>query len=210
MASTIPNKESELYFWLSNFKVGCQSYQADLGLTSLQLAQIEAQIDGYQSNYSFYLSLKTQLESAVKDKDSSKAQVLEFVRGYAKVFRAKSSISDTILAGLALPPHQTPPVFAAPATPTGLAVKPDAATNSVRLEWGANGNITRTTYVVETRLSATGAWTPCYLGTRRRVTIANVEPGVTRYFRVFAMRRDQKSTPTAPVVVYAPPNSAAA
>ncbi|MBV6457442.1 MAG: hypothetical protein HONBIEJF_00551 [Fimbriimonadaceae bacterium] len=192
--------DGELNTALANFNTVCIANAAALGLVPADLTEIAAAATGFNTNLNTATAAKATANSAVEAKDLQKATSRGVVAKWAKVFRAKTTVSDALLNQLMLPPHKTPGSFTAPTTPTDLVATANGD-GVIALRWKRNGNIASTTFTVEYRMSASDPWV--ILGTTTKVSFGyESAPGQYIAFRVSASRRGVSSPASTPVVLW--------
>lgn len=192
--------DGELNTALANFNTVCIANAAALGLVPADLTEIAAAATGFNTNLNTATAAKATANSAVESKDIQKAASRSVVNKWAKVFRAKTTVSDALLNQLMLPPHKTPGSFTQPVTPTDLVATANGD-GVISLKWNRAGNIQGTTFTVEYRLSASDPW--AILGTTTKVSFGHESaPGQYIAFRVSATRRGVTSPASTPVVLW--------
>lgn len=192
--------DGELNTALANFNAVCIANAAALGLVPADLTEIAAAATGFNTNLNTATAAKATAKSAVESKDLQKAASRSVVNKWAKVFRAKTTVSDALLNQLMLPPHKTPGSFTEPTTPTDLVASANGD-GVIALKWNRAGNIQSTTFTIEYRTSPSGGW--AILGTTTKASFGwESAPGQYIAFRVSATRRGVTSPASTPVVLW--------
>jgi len=193
-------KDGELNSALANFSSVCSTNAAALGLGPPDIAEISGASSVFNTTLNAWTAAKATAESAKTTKNTQKTTSKAIVSKWAKVFRAKTTVTDTLLAQLMLPPHKTPGNSTPPTIPSDVIASSDGLGN-VRLVWKRNGNKANTVFVIEYRSSSTGPWT--FLGTSTSTKFATEwQPGSYVGFRVTAQRAGMTSAPSNPVVLW--------
>lgn len=192
--------DGDLNTALANFNTVCIANAAALGLVPADLTEIAAASTNFNTTLNTATAAKATANSAVESKDVQKATSRNVVNKWAKVFRAKTTVSDALLNQLMLPPHKTPGSFTQPTTPTDLVATANGD-GVIALKWKRNGNIQGTTFTIEYRTSPSGGW--AILGTSTKASFGwESTPGQYVAFRVSATRRGVTSPASTPVVLW--------
>ncbi|MCE9558679.1 MAG: hypothetical protein K8R88_06980 [Armatimonadetes bacterium] len=184
---------------LTTWNGAMNSLKVLLALKPEELVEIGKLTSDFTSALTAANTAKAAAKSAVTSKDVAKKAALTLVRKYSKKYRADLSISDSVLDQLLFAPHATPGSSTPPSVPTGLIAE-DKGLSVVGLAWHANGNKYPTTYVIETRSSATDAWTILDTTTKRRFDYQ--ADGNPIWFRITAKRSGLTSTPSTAVSLW--------
>lgn len=194
------NADGELNSALANFNTVCIANSVALGLAPGDLTEIASAATSFNTNLNTSTAAKATARSAVEAKDTQKGTSKGVIAKWAKVFRAKLTVTDALLGQLMLPPHKTPGTFAEPTTPTDLVATANG-NGDIALKWNRAGNNQFTTFIIEYRTSASDPWV--MLGTSTKRTFGwESAPGQYIAFRVSASRRGVISAASTPVVLW--------
>jgi alpha-mannosidase len=207
MYITEVSKDGELEKLGENFVAICVAEASTLGLTSAQVTGLQATFDMFDTSLTNLETKIQEKESATTDKDQKRDAFRTLVRAYAKRFRANTAIPDALLSQLAVAPHKVKGTKSAPTQPLSLLANPDAA-GTVFLSWEKNGNISGTTYQIESQEPGDTSWTIIGTTTRAKFTFTGNPVGNEMSFRVIAIRRGINSLPSLPVTIFASGESA--
>jgi len=195
------NKDSEWIAMGKTFIDNAAANSSVLGLTAAQVTGLTASFDLFDTSFSELEAQKAALESAVVNKDKNRDSFETLVRRYSKQFRGNNAIPDATLALLNVAPHSTPRSQTSPTQPLALV----ATTNSVGqvfLTFKRNGNISGTTFWIQSKSSEGDDWATIETTTRSKITIDNFAPGSPAWFRVVAVRRGIRSAPSNSATIY--------
>ena len=184
---------------LPNLTAQASTNAAELKLTVPQLSVLDAQATAFYEAMDAVAAAKAALRAAVATKDEAFATVRTAVNNYAKGWRADQSVSDATLQSLNVPPHQTPATSTPLVTPTELTYTVNTE-NVVTLRWKSGGNARGTIYNIETSANGT-SWSVAGTETKKKFEMSSV-PGVSKWFRIVAIRGSLRSYPTQPIVVW--------
>lgn len=140
--------------------------------------------------------------AAVAVKEAARVASVEAIKTIAKQIYANDDLTEGDIAATGLAIHdttRTPVTIYPPANPVVNAY----ANGSAILEWARNGNPYTVTFQIESSTDGTN-WTSWGQTTKTRITVADVEPGVTRWFRIRTVKSTQTSFWSATVSVYGP------
>lgn len=194
------NADGDLNVALANFNTVCIANATTLGLKTADLAEIAAAATGFNTNLNAWVASRSAANNAKDVKDTQKSTSKNVVSKWAKNFRANPAVPDALLSQLMLPPHKTPGSKTPPTTPLDLVANANGQ-GLVKLTWKRNGNTSGTTFIIETRNSASAPWAMLD-GTTKTKYDYQASPGVYIAFRVSAKRGTLTSAPSVPVVLW--------
>ena len=185
---------------LGVFAARCEQLQAELGLSPAELLEIQEAAVSNREGQQDWLHAIGLAQGAQTRKQERQRAAKHVVAKYAKMFRANEEISDAVLAGLMLAPHNP----ARPKSPVNQVEGLVGTANGqgfVKLKWNPNGNQPRTQYLVQIRHAPSEPWTVLGLTTRTRFSHQAL-PGVYVGFRVIACRGERKAEPSIPISLW--------
>ncbi|MBX3111617.1 MAG: hypothetical protein KF857_06370 [Fimbriimonadaceae bacterium] len=192
--------DGDLNTALANFNTVCAANTALLGLTPADMTAIAAASTTFTAALNDATTAKAAARDSVEAKDIQKKASKATVSKYAKLFRANAAVPDNLLDALMLPHHKTPGSKTAPTQPLDLVGSADG-NGLVSLKWKRNGNISGTTFLLETRSDPAGPWTLGSTTTKTKATYQAV-PGSYVGFRVTAVRRNLMSPASVPFALW--------
>ena len=165
-------------------------------LTALNTAKttLDTTIDGYTA-------ARAALAAAAEARDAARADTITALSNIGATIYNYSPVTNEMIAAAGYAVRDSSPSIVIPTEIANLVAVPNA-NGSALIKWSRNGNPYSVQFSVEWRTEE-GEWQWLASPTRTRVTVAGVTPGVTRYFRVTAIRGDLSSFPSEQVVVYA-------
>lgn len=197
---TEDRSDVELLNQLPNFVAKATANASVLGLTPGQLTALGDEATVFSESMAAVVSTRATARGAVQTKNRDRATVRATIAQYAKTWRANPAIPESVLAELNVPPRQGQGSSTPPVTPSELSYSIN--TESVAtLRWKRNGNKQGTVFNVERSSNGVSGWTVANTSTTTKA-IFQTTPGVTVYYRVVALRGQQSSTPTTPVVIW--------
>jgi hypothetical protein len=185
---------------LGVFAARCEQQQAELGLSPAELLEIQEAAASNREGLQNWLRVSGLARAAQILKQERQQAAKQVVSKYAKIFRANEAISDAVLSGLLLAPHNP----ARPKSPVNQVERLVATADGqgfVKLKWKPNGNQPRTQYLVEVRHGPSEPWTMLGLTTRTRFSHPAL-PGVYISFRVVAHRGERRGQASIPVTLW--------
>lgn len=185
---------------LANFATVCGANQPALGLQPADLSEIQNASTNFTTELNDWTAAKASADNAKTVKDAQRTASRTVISKWAKIFRAKASVSDALLGQLMLAPHNPPASKTPPAQPFDLVANSDGNGNIV-LRWNRAGNIQGTQFIIEYRAAANQAWS--VLSSTTRASFATTwNPGQYVGYRIIAKRNGQTSPACTPVVLW--------
>ncbi|MEM8495652.1 MAG: hypothetical protein AAF663_09735 [Planctomycetota bacterium] len=109
MANYLPNRESELVTWMTNFKTLIDAAPTDYGLTSTQASDYDALADAYLAAYQTANDPSTRTAPAIEAKDTAKAAVLAETRRLVRIAQAWPGMTNAKRSDLGITVPDTDP-----------------------------------------------------------------------------------------------------
>lgn len=185
---------------LANFATVAAANAPALGLQPADISEIQNASTNFTTELNDWTAAKASADNAKTVKNTQRTVSRAVVSKWAKIFRAKVSVSDALLGQLQLAPHNPPASKTPPAQPFDLVANSDGNGNIV-LRWNRAGNIQGTQFIIEYRAAANQAW--AVLTSTTRASFATTwSPGQYVGYRVIAKRNDQTSPACTPVVLW--------
>jgi hypothetical protein len=150
--SYIPDRETELNAWLTNFLAVATNNATPLHLTTAQITALTALIAAYNTCFTDNVSYQAQARAAREAKDEAKRQLLADIRPMVRVIQANSTIPDSLREQLAItvPKTDKTPVPVPTSSPMPQVEQieeffhvlrvSDSATNKVAKPFGVDGS----------------------------------------------------------------------
>jgi hypothetical protein len=170
------------------------------GLTADEVSDYNALRHEFSADREGVDAAKLALKASVEAKEASKKNLLVGTSRLAAKLYNNPAVTNEALVAAGLAPRDTTKTHHSPQEPRDLLAKP-FANGMVQLSWNRAGNVKWMQFLVETR-TEDGAWTSAMITSRTRVKLHGFTPGQTRWFRVLAIRDDQKSLPSNEASIY--------
>jgi hypothetical protein len=192
--------DAHLALALRSFLSACIEHEADLGLSPAEISEMTETVESFSEGLAEWRAINAKAEGALREKNLRREAAKAMVGRFAKVFRAKQSIPDSLLANLMLPPHTPPRTRSEPATPTDLVAKANGQ-GLITLQWKLLGKTKATTILIEFRTSPEEPWRLLDATTRNRYVV-QATPGSYIAFRVRSKLSGQTSPASVPVALW--------
>lgn len=169
------------------------------GLTAIQAGTVTTTAAAYNTAITNFNTAKADLAAAAQAKAAAKQNLVNLIAEFAKIAYAYPNITDQLLADAGLAIYKTPGTIT-PQTPTSLVANP-FATGDVELTWNRNGNPYGVSFGIETK-GETGDWEMIMVTDATKFTVTGFTPGTAAWFRIVAINRGIRSTPSLEVSIY--------
>lgn len=116
MANWLPNRETDLLPFVTNFAQKIQAALTSYGLTAPEAVALSSLVGAFSQSLATALNPTTRTKTTIAAKDLAKAQVVATVRSYAKRIQANPAVTVTQRTDLGLPAAPAPRV---PVPPPG-------------------------------------------------------------------------------------------
>lgn len=194
----LPNKDGDLVVAFKNFSGAMETYASVLNFDGADEAATQGASIAFDTANTNATLAKDAAKGAVATKSAAKQSSSEIVRGYAQRIKSNPAATPEILAAFGFTPD---PASAGPVqTPTMLSAQA-RVDGTCRITWKKNGNISGTTYVIETSANGTN-WTFFATSTATRFDDTNATVGTPRWYRVRASRAGVNSAWSNFAVIY--------
>ena len=193
-------KDSELMVLMENFIQAVTDHQVDFGLSNQDVAEIIQFGSEYSASLVELLAAFATYKSALTSKDAAREALVGKGRRIARKIYANPPADIALISLTGLSIYDTGVHRPHPNAPTELIAEPEAGGTTL-LKWNGNGNTRGVTYRIE-ELDEKGSWRMIDTTTKHRIVLRNQAPGIEKHFRVRAVRRNEVSPPSTPVVVY--------
>lgn len=197
---TEERSDAELLNQLPTFVSRAIANSTVLGLDADQIQELSSLVTGFSTSMGQVQTTRNAAKSAVKAKNGARGSVRSLVGQLAKTWRANPAIPESVLADMNVPPRQGQGSTTPPVTPSDLSYSINTQ-GVATLRWKRNGNKQGTVFNVERSSNGVSNWAVVNTSTTTRA-VFQTTPGVTVYYRVVAIRGQQSSTPTNPIVVW--------
>lgn len=169
------------------------------GLTAIQAGTVTTTAAAYNTAITNYNDAKAAFRAASQAKAAAKLVLVDLIAEFAKIAYAYPNITDQLIADAGLAIYKTPATIT-PKTPTQLVADP-FATGDVDLSWNRSGNPYGVAFGIETR-GETGEWALLTVTDATKFTVTGFTPGTAAWFRIVAINRGIRSTPSLEVAIY--------
>lgn len=193
--------DAALLAWLNNFNAVASDNASILGIT---FADLQPCINGasvLQDSITQSEAARAAALAATNAKTDSRQTAAAAAIAMSKRLLSTPGVSDALKLQLGLtvpaPRRRTVPLY----VPQDVLLN-ILPTTQVELTWTPGGNAVNTTYLVEKKTGANGAWTCDTYTTTTRYVDSDCPPGTPTYYRVSAQRTGRTSAPSASAVVY--------
>lgn len=194
----LPKKDGDLVTAFKNFNTAMETHGATLGYDAADEAATLGAYENFDTWNTNAAAAKEASKGASATKAAAKQSSSDVVRAYAQQIKNNPAATPEIMSafGITVDPSSAGPVT----TPTMLsaAAKIDG---TCKLTWKKNGNVSGTTYVIETSSNGT-TWTFFATSTAAKFNDTNATVGTPRWYRVRAARAGQTSAWSNSAVIY--------
>ena len=198
--ASYPTNDLQFSQWLGNFITVASANTAALRLTDGDIDRLTDIKETLDNRLTAEITAKEAALAATAAKASARRDANAQVGFRVNMIGANATVSDALKEQLGLNVRQKPSATA-PAIPKDVFVEPFA--NGVnRLAWNGNGNISRTVYTVEQKVSQQGAWRIVGVATATKFDHANQTPGRHVMYRVKAKRGATETGASPEAVAY--------
>ena len=196
-----PANDADFSVWVQTFVNVAGVNQAAVGISAPDLASIQSLKNDLDAKLLAENTAKEASKAATAAKRVSRRNLDTQIAFRSKAVLANPNIPVNIKEALGLN-VPTPRTSVPPVAPGALSVQPFA--NGInRLSWDRLTNITTTQYLIERKVSQSGAWEFVDVTTKTRYDHANQTPGQAILYRVKAKRGDLTSPASNETVAYA-------
>ena len=201
MAHFYPDTLDGRINFYETFLAGAATNMAIIKYDQPMLDAMTAKLNALKEAKAEMLAAKIAVKKAVEKKDENMTIVGDDIKKKSKLIQADDDIPNYVREDMGLPIHDTTPSFETPKQVIKVLAKGLSA-NVNDVDWDANGNPSRTLYIVEAKYNddAEFAQVGTVLATKFRHK--GQIPGVKVIYRVIAQRGDRQSLPSDPAIVY--------
>lgn len=197
----IPGGDTQLDAWLDNFLKQCETYEAELGLDSGSIGTISTLKTAFETSLGNVVTAKEELKGLVSIKGEDRAEIVSLVRSFARQWKNDPTIPSNILNALGIVTSST----SGPVTMVTNLTANGCGDGDNMLTWNRNGNVSGTTFVIESRLNGTATWVFAGATTKASFTHTGQTPGQAIWYRVISTRGNFSAGPTQPVLLFGNP-----
>lgn len=195
----IPDQDSKLRQWLSQFSESAALHQAELGLTNDEVEALEEAAAEFSAAYGECEIYRNLARGKTRTKDMARERAEALFRSIGKVILVDSNIGPQVKADLGMNPGDTPASQIAP--PTQLAAV-GYSNGENRLSWQRNGNSVHTMFLIEALKGTESEWKFIAATTRVRFVDRGQKPGQRVIYRVRSQRGRNLSAPSNTAMIY--------
>lgn len=170
-----------------------------LGLSVSQVESANDAADDFAAKLLAAKNAKDAAKGAVSEKDKSRKTTTSTIRELAQIVKNAPGATPTILAACGLTPGSTPGGVLGPVADVSATA---SANGTAVIRFNRNGNSRNTTFLLQYRLSESGAWQWLGTTTRTRFVDGGAAPGVFKMYRVISQKAGVDSTPSNEAVIY--------
>lgn len=194
----LPDGENQFRTWFNNFIAQCSVYDAELGLSSQQFAELSGLNTTYATKLDANAAAKEALKASTTGKNNARQAASQSIRSYAKLWKSNPAIDPEILNKLGIVGSTT----SGPVTiVTNLTV--NGCSDGVnKLTWNRNGNAQGTNFIIESKVQGSANWFFTASTTKSSFNHTNQIPGEQIWYRVISTRAGVNAGPCTPASAY--------